>query len=422
MIENETKIWYLICLLPTVLQLQTNAELAPVQSWLKVLPAVCHYAAEKNDSIIAVTDRVVVLNSTGGLLSQSAPLTDLQTLKIGQYAFYLLEENCLLLLQNRYLLKKITPSGELRWSYSFRDTLLGVICNDIAGNNDGTLFVCGSVNNQSAFLAALSKDGKLLFCQQESLSGVFYSITITAGKLYLSSSPPSMYLPTQMVCYDMEGKFVTTGTDSCKGTVLSCTDSRIYSVGSLDIGNLFKRQFSIARDIIVERFDLNGTRTDSIRFDFGKYEIPMDLIKQGDGVVMMTSSDEIVNMGTNYLNYFITKLSSDLRQEWQLAFGTDTNGMSDVTHYRSFFADDNGTILACHNDTLMKYAVSAMAIHRPSLSTPVSSTGSFRTFSLNGRLLSSGKDRRRPTPALGILLPDNGTSTTCKTILSISRE
>ncbi|MBN1760987.1 MAG: hypothetical protein JW863_21850 [Chitinispirillaceae bacterium] len=413
--------YFLILSLLAVVQLQTGAEPAPIRSWLKVLPAVCRFAAVKDDSIIAVTDRIAVLSSTGEPLSQSEPLADLQNLKTGQFSFNLLEDNSLLLLQNGYSLKNISLSGEVCWSYSFRDTLLGVTCNDIAENDDGTLFVCGSVNNQSALLATLSPDGKLLSFQHESLFGIFYSITITAGTLYLSSSQPSMYLPTQMACYDLEGKLVNTGTDSCKGTVLSCYDSRIYSVGPLDAGNLFKRHFSAASDIIFERFDLNGTRTDSVRFDFGKYEIPMDLIRQSDGVVMITSSDETINMGTNFLNYFITKLSGDLRQEWQLTFGTDTSGMDGATHHRTFFADETGVILASHNDTLMKYVPSTTVLHQPSLSAPVSGSGPLRAFYLNGRSISSGEGVR-PTPhASGILIPAHGVSMKRKTILSIEK-
>ena len=126
-------------------------------------------------------------------------------------------------------------------------------------------------------------------------------------------------------------------------------------------------------------------------------------------------------METNFLNYFITKLSGDLRQEWQLTFETDTSGMDGATHHRTYFADETGVVLASNNDTLMKYAITATVLHQPSLSAPVSGSGLLRAFYLNGRSISSDEGVHHPPHASGILIPAHGVSMKRKTILSIEK-
>ena len=389
------------------LSLQSSAEPAPIHNWTTVLPSTCYYATAGNDSIIAVTDRILILSPEGELVSRSEPLEILQQLDPGKYSFRYLSDNSLLLLQNRFQLYCIGLSGAIRWSWSLRDTLLGAQCYDLAQGADGTLYFCGTVDNQKALVGALSRDGVLRFCRVDPTFGTFFSMAITSGTLDLTCSRPSEYSASGLVAYDTDGNYLATLTGNCSGTMLLIGGERILSLGSLDAGSLFKRQFSAARDILLERFDPDGTRTDSIRFDFGKYETPLALQGQSDGFVMVTSSDESMNFGTNILNYFVTGVGWNLERKWQLAFGTDTSGLSGETDFRSFFAGADGTVLATHNDTLIKFTPPSATIRLSPDGATVTPPASRRWYDLRGRILPSGRTHRLG-PAAGITVSSPG--------------
>ena len=402
-------------------RMQSTAETTPAQSWSKVLPSVCFFAATKGDTVITVTDRITQLSSSGAIISQTQPIGDLQNLIKGQYSFGYLTDNTILLLKNRYTMTKISLSGEVLWSKSLRDTLPVAVCNDFTENNEGILYFCGDNNYQSAIIGAISPNGELLFCKEDTSHGSFNAITLYGRTIYLSASAPSIYQPSLIVSFDTDGNFIKTVSDNCNGTVLLFKDDHIFSLGVLDGGSLFKAKFSATRDILLKKFDLNGTLSDSVLFDYGKYETPMEFVELSDGFVMITVSDETINMGTNCLNYFITKISSDLQQEWQLRFGTDSSGLTGDEHYRTFFADETETILASHNDTLIRYAVPFSEIRRHLLSGPVTRTGGLRVYDLKGCLLPFGGESLRPAHASAILLAKNGTAAKQKTIISVKK-
>ncbi|HLV30037.1 MAG TPA: hypothetical protein VKY57_00570 [Chitinispirillaceae bacterium] len=197
-----------------------------------------------------------------------------------------------------------------------------------------------------------------------------------------------LILITSLAVYAQNPDFSLKGFASLEGGTTGGADGHIYSLGSKDGAALFKTKFFATRDILLKKYDSNGVLLDSKMFDFGKYEVPLELAEQNDGLVMITSSDETVNMGTNILNYFITKIDENMQIKWQIHFGTDSSGLGSIEHHkRTFFANNAGTILASHNDTLDMYTVPTSPVFKPQMVSPVSQTENVRIYDLKGRVL-----------------------------------
>jgi hypothetical protein len=190
---------------------------------------------------------------------------------------------------------------------------------------------------------------------------------------------------------------------------------------------LFKRTFSSTADIVLKRHSMSGNLDTVIIFDFGKYESPLSMQKYHDGILMITQSNETMSFGTNYVNYFITKLDASLKKQWQLRFGTDTLGLGGNTNHSRYFAvDERGTILATHNDTLFKFIDASTAIQPSTLQREKSSafSGKTKVFDLQGRFLfdypvGMGLDahhvkRQGATPGLKVLHPMSGSASETK--------
>ncbi|NLE00725.1 MAG: hypothetical protein GX640_12725 [Fibrobacter sp.] len=404
------------CMMVVFGWLESSAGTAPVKIWNKVLSQSCYFSAIKGDTVVAVTDRIVLLSKDGQIISQSPVLDDLQNLSDGRYSFEFLKDNTVLLLKDKYIIRKIGLTGETLWFKNLRDTVPGVACNDLLEEKDGILYLCGDVNYQAGFLAKISQNGIFLFCKKYDAFGSFYAITVNESTLYLSISDLSMYFPSKLVSFDTIGNFIKTLNGKCNANNLLFRKDHIISLGIQDGVALFKKAFFATRDITLRKYDSNGALTDTVLFDFGKYETPVDIIGQKDGFIMVTISDETVNMGTNYLNYFVTKIDDNLVKEWQFKFGTDTSGINGITSYRSYYADEMGCVLAVHNDTLCMYKIpptETITIKK----VPVVITRDSREFDLCGRLLRSSKAPSFP-PAPGFLLETNGTGFKKKILVS----
>lgn len=146
-----------------------------------------------------------------------------------------------------------------------------------------------------------------------------------------------LILITSLAVYAQNPDFSLKGFASLEGGTTGGADGHIYSLGSKDGAALFKTKFFATRDILLKKYDSNGVLLDSKMFDFGKYEVPLELAEQNDGLVMITSSDETVNMGTNILNYFITKIDENMQIKWQIHFGTDSSGLGSIEHHKRTF-------------------------------------------------------------------------------------
>lgn len=376
---------------------QSSSETKPDRNWSKNIDSICFYASTRGDTIVTVTDRVTVLSLSGEIISKTLPLDYLKDLKDGQHSFCYLSDKTLLFIKNQYEITKLSLSGEKLWSKSLRDTIPDAVCNDFVEDNAGNLYLCGNVSYQSAFLISISHDGEILFCSDESSYGNFHSIALSDQIIYLVSSAPSSYFPSAILSFSMGGEFVGKFADDSTGTILALKDGHIYSLGSKDGAALFKTKFFATRDILLKKFDPNGVLLDSKVFDFGKYENPMGLVEQNDGLVMITSSDETVNMGTNILNYFITKIDENMQKKWQIHFGTDSSGLGGISqHKRTFFANYTGIILASHNDTLDMYTVTISPIFKPQIPSPVSQAENIWIYDLKGRMLPFNGKRFDP--------------------------
>jgi hypothetical protein len=397
----------LACILLAAWWVQLSSATPPVKSWSKVLEKSCNFTAIRGDTVIAITDRIILLSSAGQIINQTPSLSDLQNLTAGKFSFAYLKDNTVLLIKDKYLLKKIALSGEVIFSVNLRDSVPSMSCNGFVENDDGTLFICGDISHQSAVLIAISHNNNIVFCNKFPSFSAFYAMTAKENTIYISSSDPSVYQPSKLICIDTDGKYVNTISDKCNGTVLLFSGGVIYSLGVKDGGSLFKSAFSATRDILLKRFTPDGTLKDTALFDFGKYQNTVDLIKQNDGFVMVTSSDESPSFGTNILNYFVTKIDGDLKKEWQFRFGTDTSDyMSATKHSRSYFADEQGRVLSCHNDTLSVFAVANTVNRYYAMKTP-SAQNDKQIFGLNGRLLPCSRGEWLSS-ATGCIIRENG--------------
>ena len=409
------KTTHLLCVFLITIWVQSNAEPTPVKSWSKTFSSNCLFVGGRGDSIVCVTDRVVVLSSAGSLLSQSLTPVNLGNVTNNQLSFRYLKDNTLLMLKNRYLVSKINLNGEVLWTKSLRDTFPLAVCNDFIEGTDNSLFFCGDINYKSGFLVKIAQNGESLFCKSDTSFGAFISITSLNDTLYLSSSARNNYYnPSFIVSSDKTGKLIKTVADHCNAAVIANGNGHILSLGSKDGGALFKAKFFATRDILLEKFAVNGTLTKTVMFDFGKYETPKDINEYGDGFVMITISDETVNMGTNILNYFVTMLDDNLQKKWQLHFGTDTGGLGgDDSHYRNFCTDLPGVILASHNDTLVQFKLNPSGVFRPSSPGTAISMKFPGVYDLRGCLLPIPPKNRHTgespmyNPASGVRVNEN---------------
>jgi hypothetical protein len=415
------KICRLMCVFLITIWVQSNAETTPVKGWSKTFSSNCLFVGGRGDSIVCVTDRIIVLSSAGTVLSQSQSPVDLKNVTNNQLSFGYLKDNTLLMLKNRYLVSKINLNGEVLWTTSLKDTFPLATCNDFIEDNENNLFFCGDINYNSGIIVKIAQNGEPLFCKRDTSFVAFFSITSLKDTLYLSSSTrDNFHTPSIIVSYDKTGKLTETVADRCNAMVLAIANGHILSLGAQDVGSLFKTKFSVTRDLFLEKYSLNGTLIKTATFDFGKYENPLEINGFGNSFVMITISDETLSFGTNILNYFVTGFDDNLQMVWQLHFGTDMSGMNGVnSHYRNFCADLPGTILASHNDTLVVYKTTPLSSggFEPSSYGTTIRTKYSGVYDLRGCLLPLTPKNRYTgeypvyIPASGIRVHENGKQT-----------
>ncbi len=338
------------------LHVTSPAETAPAVSWKKTLPSECYFTAAAGDSIVCVGKKIFVLSRTGALLSESQALDDTKNVAGNPPLFFLARDRSVVMIKNRCLVKKISLQGEIIWSKSYCDSIPGAMFAGYREEAEGFAYLYGTVNYRTGLVVDLENGGKVLRTADTTLSA-FTSLARLKDTLFaVSKRSQDPSLPGCLVAFDKNLGFIKRIIDTGCGSQMIMDNGRILTLNMLAGASLFKRKFSSTADIILKRFSPNGTADTVALFDFGKYEFPLWLQKYRDGFLMVTRSDETMNVGTNYLNYFVTRLDASLKKQWQIRFGTDSSDyMIDIYHRRCFFADGQGTILAIHNDTLFSF-------------------------------------------------------------------
>ncbi len=341
-----------ICLLAAAFYFMSPAETVPVGSWKKVLPSTCYFAASAGDSIICIGTSIYILSQDGTLLSQSAPLDETKNISARLPAFYLTKDKSIVVIPYGCTVKKITLDNEIIWLKSLCDSIPGACITGFTEDAGGNMYLCGRNGNQAGLIFKIGDDGSSVSKQNSSFPG-FFSIVYFADSLFVTSSTSeNPYYASRLGKFDTKGNFVKQIIDSGCAPPMILDGGHIFALNRKEGAPLLKRTFFSTSDIFLKKFSMSG-RIDTIAmFDFGKWEYPMSIQKYQDGLLMITQSNETVNLGTSIMNYFITKLDASLSTQWQLHFGTD---MDDTIHSRYFSADDQGTILATHNDTLFKF-------------------------------------------------------------------
>lgn len=334
-----------------------SAETTPVSDWEKKLPSVCWFVAVRGDSIICVGDEITILSRNGNVLSQSSRLEDTKDLTENLPLFYYSKDNSLVLIKDGYTVKKISLNGQNVWEKSFSDSVQGIVFNGFTEDADGNAYFCGTVERKAGLIVKIEHNGNYVW-KEDTLFGSFISFEWSRDSLFvISTDRQSPYNSKSLVVYDSKEKFIKQIIDTGCGSLIVINNGRFFILGQKESNLIFKRTFLQSSDIILKRFSSNGRMDTLLSFNFGKWEIPVSLQKCSDGFLMMTKSDETMNMGTSYLNYYITKLDDSLNKIRHLHFGTDTGGLSgNQKHYRFFASDGCGTIVATHNDTLFKFA------------------------------------------------------------------
>ena len=390
----------LILLLSVVLSESVFAENAPARNWAKKLPSKSLFVAIRGDSIISVGSEISVMSRNGTIISQSQQLDDTKNITGNPPLFYYSKDNSIIIVKGGCMVKKLSLDGKTIWEKSFCDSVQGVILNGFTEDNDGNLYLCGTVQRKSGLIVKIENNGKYTL-KGNSLFAGFYSIEWLRDSLYaFSSDSLAPYYPGSIGVFDNKGNFLKQVIDSVNGSSFVIDNGHYTVIGQTQGTQLSKRTFLITSNITLKRFSSNGKLDTTCNFDFGKYEYSISLQKYGNGFLMITKSDETMNMGTNYFNYFVTKLDSSLHKEWQLRFGTDSTGLSGGQHYRVFANDGCGTILATHNDTLFKYS-EVTGIHNAQFSHKqniISSSNSvFKVYDLQGRLLFKYRSETLPS-------------------------
>jgi hypothetical protein len=416
--ENMIRTNLLILFLSVILSESVFAESAPTRNWAKKLPSKCWFITIRGDSIISVGNEITVISGNGTILSQSQQLDDIKNITGNPPLFYYSKDNSIILVKGGCTVKKISLDGKTIWEKSFCDSVQGVIFNGFTEDNDGNLYLCGTVQRKAGLIVKIENSGKYTL-KGNYLFACYYSIEWLRDSLFVSTSDSlHPYSPESIGVFDNSGNFIKTivGTTGY-GLPFFVDDNRILFLGQTGGPSLYKSTFFLTSNITLSVFYFDGSSR-SLTFDFGKWENSISLQKYGNGFLMITRSDETVNMGTNYFNYFVTKLDSSLNKEWQLRFGTDSTGLSGGQHYRVFASDGSGTILATHNDTLIKYT-GVTGIRNVQLlgkQNIISSSNSlFKVYDLQGRLLFKYRSETLPEDKL---LKISGMSTGLKLIRS----
>lgn len=401
--------------------LVSPAATAPAAVWKKMLPSDCYFVVSTGDSIMCVGKSIFVLSKDGDLLSQSPPLEDTKSIPNTPPAFFLTKDHSIVMILSRCTVKKISPGGQILWTKSFCDSFPNAVLTGYLEDTEGNAYLYGTADYISGLIIKIGSNGTDIKKADTTLP-IFTSMAILKDTLFtVSKNYQAPGTTGSLVAFDTKLNFVKRIIDTACGTLLTMDDRHIVTLNMLNGSALFKRSFFATADIVLKRYSISG-KVDSIAvFDFGKYESPLSIQKYHDGFLIVTLSDETVNMGTNYLNYFITKLDVSLKKEWQLRFGTDTSGLSGgKTNYRRFCVDDGGVILATHNDTLFKFKdTSTTTPTNPcsqKLKTGVLSEGKVKVFDCQGRLLfgypathGTDADRiKRSNTAFGLKLIRSG--------------
>jgi hypothetical protein len=388
MLRTVIGIW--VCI--AFLHLVSPAETAPAAAWKKTLPSDCYFVASAGDSIVCVGKNIFVLSQDGAMLSASQPLDDTKSITGNPPVFFLAKDHSIVMIKSRCAVKKISLGGEILWSKFFCDSIPGAVFNGYTEDAEGNAYLFGAVESRSGLIVKIGSNGTLRGNADTALP-IFTSMASLGDTLFVVSkrnqSPGSS---GSLVAFDNKLNFVKRVIDTGCGSPMVIDGGHIVTLNMLDGPSLFKRQFSSTADIILKKYSMSGNVDTIETFDFGKYEHPLSMQKYHDGFLMITLSDETRNMGTNEWNYFITKLDASLKRQWQLHFGTDMLGLvPDDKHYRYFFADERGTILATHNDTLFTFKDASSDIQKKPYpqwaKRRLFSEGIVKAFDCQGRLL-----------------------------------
>jgi hypothetical protein len=380
------------CICVAALHLASPAQTAPVPSWKKTLPSECYFVGSAGDSIICVGKNIFVLSRDGALLSQSQPLEDTKSITNNPPVFFLANDRSIVMMKSRCMVIKISLAGQILWTKSYCDSIPNAVFNGYREDGENNAYLYGTVDYHSGLIVKTGSGGTVIYKADTTLPS-FTSMAIVKDTLFAASKLNQGLSTTGSVAaFDIKLNFLKRVIDTGCGSPMVVDGGHVVTLNMLDGPSLFKRKFSSTSDIILKKYSMSGKLDTIATFDFGKYEHPLSLQKYRGGFLMITHSDETVNMGTNYWNYFITKLDPFLKKQWQIRFGTDTLGLgTNGTHYRSFFADEQGTILAIHNDTLFKFKDGSSTIKKdPSIQKPKRRIGSeslVKAFDCQGRML-----------------------------------
>jgi hypothetical protein len=333
-----------------------------------------------------------VLSKDGDLLSESSPLEDTKSITNTPPVFFLAKDRSIVMISSRCMVKKISTSGQILWTKSFCDSIPNAVLTGYLEDAQGNAYLYGTSDYRSGLIIKIGNNGTIRNRADTTLP-VFASMAILNDTLFtVSKNYQSPNSTGSLVAFDTKLNFLKHIIDTGCGSILAMDERHIVTLNMLNGAALFKRKFFATADIVVKRYTMNGKVDTTTVLDFGKYENPFSVQKYHNGFLMITVSDETVNMGTSYLNYFITKLDASLKKEWQLRFGTDTTGLSgDKAHYRHFSIDEGGVILATHNDTLFKFKDTSTTTQTnplyQKLKPRISSEGMVKVFDCQGRLL-----------------------------------
>jgi hypothetical protein len=423
-----------VCLLVAAFYSVSSAETAPSIAWKKKLPSDCYFVTTTGDSIVCVGKTIMVLSQDGSILSQSQSLEDTKTISSNPPIFYFTNDHSFVMVKDDCTIKKISQSAAIMWAKFICDSIPDSYFYGYADDNAGNAYLCGTINGLSGLIFELGNNRASIINTDTTMRS-FSSIAIIRDSLFMVSrqyGDPTLTGTGSLVVFDNKGEFARRAIDTGCGSTLMIDSGYIFSLNAQDGAPwLFKRTFSSTADIVLKRHFLNGKLDTAVIFDFGKYESPILLQKFQDGILMITLSDETLSFGTNYWNYFITKLDASLKKQWQLRLGTDTLDLrSDSYHPRYFAVDARGTILATHNDTLFKF-VDASTVMQPS--TPQNrggisaySSSTMKVYDLQGRFLykyslNSGPNARHrgkanAAPGLKLLRSGSGSGNEIKVL------
>jgi hypothetical protein len=370
------------------------AETAPSIAWKKKLPSDCYFVTTTGDSIVCVGKTIMVLSQDGSILSQSPSLEDTKTISSNPPTFFFTNDHSFIMVKDKCTIKKISLNGEIVWTKSFCDSIPGAVFTDFTEDASGTAYLCGTVSHSAGLIAKIGNNGSYARVMDSSMLPVFSSIMNARDSLYVVAKHyQNLNGGGSLNLFDNKEVFVKRLIDTGCGSPMIIDGGHIFSLSVQDGSPwLFKRTFSSTADIVVKKHSINGKLDTTIVFDFGKYEYPLSLQKYREGILMITISDETVNMGTNYLNYFISKLDVSLKKQWQLRFGTDTMGLGgNGNQYRYFSVNEAGMILATHNDTIFKFVDASTAMQPFRFQRREKNSGfsekTVKVFDLQGRFL-----------------------------------